>query len=84
MPGKKFTECKVGYNKGTRKRELQYHNSRSNKTLKLTVGVRGGISYKLPGKTRRYMGGVCKKTKCVTGFWAEKNRLHEMKKKGRR
>ena len=79
---KKMTECKVGRNKASGKRELQYHNSRTKKTFKLVVGKRGGISYKSPcAKTRRYMGSVCKKTKCSATFWAEKKRLHQLKMK---
>ena len=46
----KYTECKVGYRKnaGRRKKVLQYVNHRNKTTKILTVGKRGGISYKSP------------------------------------
>ena len=79
-PREKFTECKVGYIKKSGKghRVLQYVNNRTGKVRTLTVGKRGGISYKAPGKTRRYMRSTCKKTKVSSTFW---NTLEELKKK---
>ena len=81
MVAKKFTECKVGRNKGTGKPQLQYKNERTGRTLPMTVGKRGGLSLKSPGsKHRRYMGSVCKKTRCSKTFWSEKTRMHKAKK----
>lgn len=80
-PREKFTECKVAYVNvsGKPKRVLKYVNNRTKTTKLLTVGKRGGLSYKYPNaKTRRYMRSTCKKTKVSKTFWAT---VEDMKKK---
>lgn len=77
----KYTECKVGYRKnaGRRKKVLQYVNHRNKTTKILTVGKRGGISYKSPNaKTRRYMRSTCMNTNVSSTFW---NSVEELRKK---
>ncbi len=78
----KVTECKVAYttNAGRRKKVLQYINKRNGTTKILTVGKRGGISYKSPNaKTRRYMRSTCKKTNVSKTFWASVEELRKKK-----
>ena len=81
-PRDKFTECKVGYttNAGRRKKILQYVNKKTGTTKILTVGKRGGISYKSPNsKTRRYMRSTCKKTDVSKTFWSTVEELRKKK-----
>lgn len=78
----KHTECKVSKSKRTNKRVLRYVNNRTNRKYDMVVGKRGGLSYKSPcAKTRRYLGGLCKKTRCSKTFWKEAKRLHKKKNK---
>ena len=59
MP-KSFVECKTVLRNN--KRKLAYHNSRTNKTLPIVVGKKGGLSVKSPNsKTRRYIKKQCMK-----------------------
>lgn len=56
---KSYIECKTVLQ--NHKRRLVYHNNRTNKTLPIVVGKRGGISVKSPkSKTRRYISKQCK------------------------
>lgn len=56
---KSYVECKTVIQ--NHKRRLVYHNKRTNKSLPIVVGKRGGISVKSPkSKTRRYVSKQCK------------------------
>lgn len=79
---KKFTKCTVVNSRGTK--VLQYQNERTGRKLPITVGARGGISVKPPGKTRRYMKSVCKKTQCSKNFWKTRDAIVKARKEGRK
>ena len=56
---KHYVECKTEIK--NHKRRLVYHNKRTNKSLPIVVGKRGGLSVKSPkSKTRRYISKQCK------------------------
>ena len=78
----KFTKCTVVNSRGTK--SLLYQNERTKRKLPITVGVRGGISVKAPGKTRRYMKSVCKKTQCSKNFWNTRDNIVKARKEGRK
>lgn len=51
------------------KRRLVYHNNKTNKSLPIVVGNRGGLSIKSPGtKSRRYIKKQCTKSSSKS-FW---------------
>jgi hypothetical protein len=84
QPREKYTECKVAYTKisGRVKKVLKYVNNRTKTTKILTVGKRGGLSYKSPNsKTRRYMRSTCKKTNVSKTFWDTVAQMHKVKSK---
>lgn len=75
MP-KSIVECKTVIKQN--KRRLVYHNSRTNKSLPIVVGKRGGISVKSPNsKTRRYIKKQCARN----GTSSFKTALANMQKK---
>lgn len=60
-------ECKIAIR--DHKRRLVYHNKRTNKTLPIVLGKRGGLSVKSPkSKTRRYVKKNCRKNG-TKSFW---------------
>lgn len=60
-------ECKIAIR--DHKRRLVYHNKRTNKTLPIVLGKRGGLSVKSPkSKTRRYVKKSCRKNG-TKSFW---------------
>jgi hypothetical protein len=72
---KNYVECKTELK--NHKRRLVYHNKRTNKSLPIVVGKRGGLSVKSPkSKTRRYISKQCK-----NAGQAFKDKVKSLKKK---
>lgn len=71
-------ECKTALR--DKKRRLVYHNKRTNKTLPIVVGKRGGLSIKSPkSKTRRYIKKNCTKNSSKS-FWDAVKNMQKKKK----
>lgn len=71
-------ECKTALRDN--KRRLVYHNKRTNKTLPIVVGKRGGLSIKSPkSKTRRYIKKNCTKNSSKSFWDAVKNKQKKQK-----
>lgn len=83
----KYTECKTALQKtssGKKKRVLMYVNNKNNTKLPVKVGARGGLSVKSrSSKNRRYIKGVCKKTKCDGQFWKTVENMRKSNQKKR-